>query len=89
MGSAWNIDGKMIRTAKISHQTYHTMDSYDSDLRLDDHEVEDDWNEEMLEKPHMGSVPKELWYDSPPDKCPPEPESWIDRLADMVELGRL
>ena len=65
------------------------MDSCDSDLPLDDHEVEDDWNEDDVGEAPVGSVPKELWYDTPPDKCPPEPEPWIESVADMVELGRL
>ena len=38
----------MIRAVKISNQTYHTMDDYDSELRLDDHEVEDGWKEKFL-----------------------------------------
>ena len=68
------------------------MDNYDSDLRLDDHEVEEDWNEDTVGETPLGSVPQELWQlwsDFQPDKCPPEPEPWVDRLADMVELGRL
>ena len=79
----------MIRTVKISDETYHTMDSYDSDLPLDDHEAEDGWDEDDVGEAPLGSVPKELWSDFSVDQCPPEPEPWVDRLADMVELGRL
>ena len=36
----------MIWAVKISNETYHTMDDYDSELRLDDHEVEDGWKDD-------------------------------------------
>ena len=69
----------MIRAVKISNETYHTMDDYDSELRLDDHAGE----------VSLGEIPEELWSDCPIDRQPETPEPWIDRLADMVELGRL
>jgi hypothetical protein len=37
----------------------------------------------------MDSIPNELWSDQPPDHPPPEPEAWVDRVADHVELSRL
>jgi len=78
----------MIRAAKTSNETYHTMDDYKSELRLDDQEVEDGWIEDDVGET-SGEIPDELWSDCPIDKQPETPEPWIDRLADMVELGRL
>ena len=79
----------MIRAVKISNETYHTMDDYDSELRLDDHEVEDGWKDDDAGEISLGEIPKELWSDCPIDRQPEAPEPWIDRLADMVELVRL
>ena len=79
----------MIRAVKISNETYHTMDDYDSELRLDDHEVEDGWKDDDAGEVSLGEIPEELWSDCPIDRQPETPEPWIDRLADMVELGRL
>ena len=78
----------MIRAVKISNETYHTMDDYESELRLDDHEVEDGWIEDDVGET-SGEIPDELWPDCPIDKQPDTPGPWIDRLADVVELGRL
>ena len=79
----------MIRAVKISNETYRTMDDYDSELRLDDHEVEDGWKNDDVGEVSLGEIPEELWSDCPIDRQPETPEPWIDRLADMVELGRL
>ena len=79
----------MIRAVKISNETYHTMDDYDSELRLDDHEVEDGWKDDDAGEVSLGEIPEELWSDCPIDTQPETPEPWIDRLADMVEFGRL
>ena len=37
----------------------------------------------------LGDVPGDLWLDVPLDKVPPQPEQWVDRLADGVEINRL
>ena len=65
------------------------MDDYDSELRVDDHEVEDGWKNDDVGEVSLGEIPEELWSDCPIDRQPEAPEPWIDRLADMVELGRL
>eukprot|EP00435_Cladocopium_sp_Y103_P061764 s673_g23.t1 len=46
-----------------------------TDLSLDDHVS-------------LGTMPKDLWSECPLDKHPDEPEAWVDRLADQVELTR-
>ena len=44
----------MIRAVKISNKTYHTMDDNDSELRLDDHEVEDVWKDDDAGEVSLG-----------------------------------
>jgi len=44
----------MIRAVKISNKTYHTMDDNDSELRLDDHEVEDGWKDDDAGEVSLG-----------------------------------
>ena len=34
-------------------------------------------------------MPEELWSDNDVKSHPAEPDSWVDRLADQVELQRL
>ena len=77
----------MIRTVKISDEAY-IMDEYENELRIDDHELDDEFNDEdddgvqqMAFQLNCGQIHA--------DKYPDEPEARIDRRADMVELGRL
>ena len=79
----------MIRTVKISDEAYHTMDEYENELRIDDHELDDEFNHEDDDGVSTNGIPADLWPDSPADKNSDEPEAWIDRRADMVELGIL
>ena len=71
-----------IRAVKIADDVFHTMDGYQSDLRLDDHDMDD---EEIA----SGALPKELWSDNPLGQKPDDPSHEIDLLADQVELVRL
>eukprot|EP00435_Cladocopium_sp_Y103_P004550 s92_g1.t1 len=65
------------------------MDEYDHDLQLDDHDNVNAWLEEEKDDVQFDGAPDDLWANWPVDKQPPEPESWIDRIADKVELARL
>ena len=77
----------MIRTVKISNESFHTMDGYSQGLQLDDH-LEDDarLGEEEIKGDGM---PSDLWNSGSLDQQPAQPPSWVDRLADEVELKRL
>jgi len=79
----------MIRTGKFGEETFHTMDEYDKDLQLDDHDKVDAWMEDEKEDCVTTDIPPELWSDFPTDRCPPTPDESIDRIADRVELSRL
>ena len=79
----------MTRTVKIGEETFHTMDEYDNDLQLDDHDNVDAWMEDEKEDCTTTDIPPELWSDFPTDRCPPTPDESIDRIADRVELSRL
>ena len=35
-----------IRAVRIADDVFHTMDEYQSDLRLDDHDMDDEWYDE-------------------------------------------
>ena len=37
----------------------------------------------------FSGVPEALWSDATTDKPPGNPEVWVDRLADQVEIERL
>ena len=77
-----------IRAVKISeNEVVHTMDEYEADLQLDDHEEIDVWAGE--DEVQATGMPEELWSSNGVKNHPAEPEGWIDRLADQVELQRL
>eukprot|EP00435_Cladocopium_sp_Y103_P071291 s334_g37.t1 len=78
-----------VRVVKFAEEIYHTMDEYDHDLKLDDHDNLDAWLEEEKDDAQVDGMPDDLWANWPVDKQPPEPESWIDRIADKVKLARL
>ena len=67
----------MIRTVKISGESYHTMDEYENELRIDDHELDDEFNDEDDDGVPTNGIPAEVWSDSPADKYPDEPEAWM------------
>ena len=79
----------MVRNVKFSNDEHFTMDEYDNDLSMDDHVNVDAWLEEESDDTPMDCIPNELWSDQPPDQPPPEPEAWVGRVADHIELSRL
>ena len=79
----------MVRSVKFSNDEHFTMDEYDNDLSMDDHVNVDAWLEEESDDTPMDCIPNELWSNQPPDQPPPEPEAWVDRVADHIELSRL
>ena len=79
----------MVRMVKFGEETFHTMDEYEHDLQLDDHNNVDAWMEEEKEDLPMTDMPPKPWSNFPADRCPPAPDASIDRIADGVELSRL
>ena len=82
------LQDKMIRTVKFGGDT---LDDYSNEPQLEstfDDEYVDDvcGDEETLQ---FSNVPSALWSDSPTDVMPLQPEPWIDKLADEVEIQRL
>jgi hypothetical protein len=79
---------KAIRAVKVSEdEVFHTMDDYETDLQMDDHNEIDVWaGEDEIATTGMPEAP---WCDGDIKQHPPEPDSWVDRLADEVELQRL
>jgi hypothetical protein len=80
---------KMIRTVKVGEDVYHTLDDYDTDFNWNQQVVEDEemWRDE--DSLQFSGVPEALWSDEPTSKQPANPEAWVDRLADQVEIDRL
>ena len=79
---------KAIRAVKVSEdEIFHTMDDYETDLQMDDHNEIDLWAGE--DEVATTGMPEALWCDAEVKQHPPEPDSWVDRLADEVELQRL
>ena len=91
IGMLHELQEKVIRTVKIGDDEYHNLDDYSSEPQLgaadDDGEKDDIWGDE--ETLQFSNVPKELWSDSPVNVVPGQPELWVDRLADEVEIQRL
>eukprot|EP00435_Cladocopium_sp_Y103_P056449 s2990_g19.t1 len=78
----------MIRVVQIAEDEFPTMDSYDTDPQMDDHvDYDDPWKDE--DAICLDGIPEELWSDVDPSVHPSNPPSWIDQLADKVELHRL
>ena len=77
-----------VRAVKVSeNEVFHTMDDYETDLQMDDHNEIDVWAGE--DEVVTTGMPEALWYDGDIKQHPPEPDQWVDRLADEVELQRL
>ena len=66
---------------------FHTMDEYQSDLCLDDYDMNDEWYDET--EIAFGELPKELRSDNPLDQKPDDPNHETDLIANQVELVRL
>jgi hypothetical protein len=81
-------DASKIRADQFAKDSLlHRMDEYETDLRLDDHNLGDAWFDEDEIK--FDKIPNELWSDAPLDKKPAEPGGDMGYLADQVELSRL
>ena len=66
---------------------FHTMDDYSQDLRLNDHEDEDDhWQDDSAT---FTAMPVGFWSDCGVSVKPDEPPEHIDDLADEVAIARL
>ena len=76
---------KAIRAVKVSEdEVFHTMDDYETGLQMDDHNEIDVWAGE--DEIATTAMPEALWCDGDIKQHPPEPDGWVDRLADEVEL---
>ena len=68
-----------IRPITIGEEVFYTLDE-----ELEGEEGYDqDWDSVEVQ------VPEELWMDGFQDEKPKEPESYVDNIADQVELNRL
>eukprot|EP00435_Cladocopium_sp_Y103_P011431 s2868_g3.t1 len=63
-------------------------EEHDQKRSMDDHvDYDDPWKDE--DAICLDGIPEELWSDVGPSVHPSDPPSWIDQLADKVELHRL
>ena len=78
----------LIRAVKFyDGSEFHTMDDYGQDLKMTDHEEDEDhWQDDPSS--FLG-VPLQLWSDADINVKPEEPPQWIDDLAGETELSRL
>ena len=78
----------MIRGVKVANDEFYTMDEYDADLQVENEfDAADPWWDEDQVK--VDQMPMELWSDHTIDDMPPQPPSWVDDLADKIEIERL
>ena len=76
-----------IRAVQFAKDSLYKMDEYETDLRLDDHNLGDAWFDEDEIK--FDKIPNELWSDAPLDKKPAAPGGDMGYLLDQVEFSRL
>jgi hypothetical protein len=78
----------MIRAVQFDDGSeFHTMDDYSQDLKMTDHEEDEDhWQDDPSV---FSGVPLQLWSDADISVRPEEPPQWLDDLADETELSRL
>ena len=68
----------MVRTVKFGDETLHTMDEYQHDLQLDDHNSVDMWMEEEKDDLATDGMPAETYGQIiPTDRCPPAPDESV------------
>ena len=78
----------MIRVVKVGTDEFATMDDCSTELDMSVDVLDDEyWCDE--DQVQLGEVPDALWSNLPLDKPPPNPESWVDQLADEIEVQRL
>ena len=77
----------MIRAVQFDDGSdFHTMDDYSQDLKMTDHEEDEDhWQDDPS---FFSGVPLQLWSDADITVTPEEPPQWLDDLADDAELSR-
>ena len=71
----------MIRAVKFDDGSeFHTMDDYSQDLKMTDHEEDEDhWQDDPSV---FSGVPLQLWSGADINVKPEEPAQWLDDLAD-------
>ena len=78
-----------IRTVSIGDEELYTIDEPDTDP-LEHNTLDEIYDFEYDDSPVDGKeLPECLWYHGETDEKPPEPEGWIDKVAEEVELKRL
>ena len=78
----------MIPVVKVGTDEFATMDDYSTELDMNVDVLEDEyWCDE--DQVQLGEGPDALWSSLPLDKPPPNPEPWVDQLADEIEIQRL
>lgn len=69
----------MVRAITIGDEVFYTLDE-----EIYYGESEDlEWDTEEIQ------IPEELWLDGTQEEKPKDPEDYIDKIADQLELGRL
>lgn len=69
-----------IARVEFDEEVFYTMDNYDQDFQLDDHdEMEELWWDDD----------ENLWNDTPVGQVPKEPSWAVDQLACKLEIQRL
>ena len=77
----------VIRTVKVGSDEYATLDDYENEITMDDSPYIEFWDDE--DQLTFSDVPDALLFAGSLEKPPPAPESWVDQLADEVEINRL
>ena len=74
----------MIRVVKVGTDEFAKMHDYSTELDMSVDVLDDEYwcDEDQV-------VPDALWSNLPLDKPPPNPEFWVDQLADEIEVQRL
>jgi hypothetical protein len=74
----------MIRVVKVGTDEFAKMHDYSTELDMSVDVLDDEYwcDEDQV-------VPDALWSNLPLDKPPPNPEPWVDQLADEIEIQRL
>ena len=69
-----------VRAVKVSeNEVFHTMDDYETDLQMDDHNEIDVWAGE--DEVVTTGMPEALWYDGDIKQHPPEPDQWVESTS--------
>ena len=75
----------MIRVVKVGTDEFATMDGYTTEPDMSvDVLMMNTWCDE--DQVQSGEVPDALWSNLPLDKPPPNPEPWVDQLANEIKI---